>query len=971
MGKKSQKLWAMLRSFVRGRWGWTIDFVLVPALLFASVLLPPVSAHERIQERDYTVIGPEGGAVLDPDGTQLTIPSGAVRTPIKVRLTSVPRLYFLEGSAGKELLKAAESIPASLVMKSPLYRIGLRGEEPQASILTVPIPNDAEPHYTLDLYTWTGREWQRLPSQRIPEDELLEARLDFLPRMVAVMQTQAVFPSLSVEVREGEKAAEGEMPFTELNPQGIYLCSDGTIGGQVSLAPDPQAPYVVIPTLRNRTREGGVDSDLLNVMMGAGEWRERIANSITRWVLEEGYPGIEVAFEGISPNLREEFSLFIRLLANKLHEHGKLLAVRVGFPVQIAEDRWDTGAYDWQVIGQVADSVRITASPDPRSWAPGGQMEALLSWAVGQVDRYKLKVVLSTYSHEQVGRDFRETPYVKAVASLSSISVEEGREALQPGEEVTLSLTSLSGLKYDDASGAYCFSYRDEEGRQRTLWLEGPTSLTRKLELVARYHLAGVVVYGLLEGDNIPDAWEVLNRYRELALQPPEEKLAVVWKVEGEEGPLAETVTSLNQAQYVWQAPQEPGQYAVVAALSPDGGHTVAGSASVMLEVIAPTPTPMPTPTPRPTPTPKPKPKPKPRLSYAPPPAVAGTGFGYGIQVHPWDVDLNPVMNAVKSLGFGWIKAQVEWKVFESAKGQINWAPLDHLVNTCHAHGIKVLLSVVKAPKWARPPGDTHEGPPANFQDYADFVAAIARRYGHTKVQAIEVWNEQNLYYEWGGRGGKLSAQRYMELLKLAYNAIKAVDPNIIVVSGALTPTGWNDGDIAIDDQVYLQQMYNYGLKRYSDAIGAHPSGYNCPADADWRTVQDPTAGFRGPFDSRHPSFCFRGTMEGYRNIMVANGDARKRIWVTEFGWASVDGLGVPPAPGYEYAADNTEQEQAQWIVRAYELGKSWGWVGVMFLWNLNFSTVTGPADEKAAFSIVRPDWSPRPAFAALAHMPK
>jgi len=81
--------------------------------------------------------------------------------------------------------------------------------------------------------------------------------------------------------------------------------------------------------------------------------------------------------------------------------------------------------------------------------------------------------------------------------------------------------------------------------------------------------------------------------------------------------------------------------------------------------------------------------------------------------------------------------------------------------------------------------------------------------------------------------------------------------------------------------------------------------------------------------------------------------------------------LGVPPARGYEYAADNTEAEQAQFIVEAYQKAKSWGWVGPMFLWNLNFGPICGAGDEKSAFGIVRPDWSMRQAFAGLVNMPK
>ena len=105
--------------------------------------------------------------------------------------------------------------------------------------------------------------------------------------------------------------------------------------------------------------------------------------------------------------------------------------------------------------------------------------------------------------------------------------------------------------------------------------------------------------------------------------------------------------------------------------------------------------------------------------------------------------------------------------------------------------------------------------------------------------------------------------------------------------------------------------------------------------------------------------------MEGSRNVMVANGDGDKLLWPTEFGWAVAN----PPPASYEYAADNTREEQAQWIVGAYQQAQAWGWVGPMFLWNLNYG-VTNPGSEQAAFSILMPD-GPTPAYQALLGAPK
>ncbi len=323
----------------------------------------------------------------------------------------------------------------------------------------------------------------------------------------------------------------------------------------------------------------------------------------------------------------------------------------------------------------------------------------------------------------------------------------------------------------------------------------------------------------------------------------------------------------------------------------------------------------------------------------APMPGAPGF-FGYGIQIDPY-ADRGSAIGLIKNMNFNWVKFQLAWKDFEGQPGQRNWP--DDVIGELNGNGLNVLASIVKAPAWARP-GNTDlsvEGPPADPATYASFVGEFASRYCG-RVQAIEVWNEQNLHYEWGNEA--LDASRYVRLLAAAYRAIKAACPSMIVVSGAPTPTGAQP-PAAVPDFAYLERMYQAGLKSYADAIGVHPSGYGNPPDA---RVQDAQAGTYGrPSHFDHASFYFRNVMEQYRNIMVKYGDGNKRLWPTEFGWASSSS----PVPGYEYAAYNSEQDQAAYIVRAYEMMRNWGWVGVPFLWNLNYN-VTHPGSELAQFGI-------------------
>lgn len=310
-------------------------------------------------------------------------------------------------------------------------------------------------------------------------------------------------------------------------------------------------------------------------------------------------------------------------------------------------------------------------------------------------------------------------------------------------------------------------------------------------------------------------------------------------------------------------------------------------------------------------------------------------------------------MDQITSASFTTFLQQFPWKLLEPGPGQYDWSQSDAIVAASARHGLNVIARVDEQPGWiaANGPG-VISTPPPNVQDYANFLSAMATRY-KGQILAYQIWNEPNLWYEWGGHG-KMSASGYTALLKAAYAAIKAADPKAVVIAGNLTPTGVNDGNVAIDDLTFLQQMYQAGAKPYFDVLGAHAAGYGHAPGAALGS------------DPAHPdhSFYFR-RIEELRNIMVLNGDSGKQMWLTEFGW-TIDNVN----PDYSwYHVD--EQTQAAYLVQAYQLGKTYPWMGMMSVWNFNFAWMSPPPDEKSYWSIMNPDHTPRQAYASLQAMPK
>jgi hypothetical protein len=325
-------------------------------------------------------------------------------------------------------------------------------------------------------------------------------------------------------------------------------------------------------------------------------------------------------------------------------------------------------------------------------------------------------------------------------------------------------------------------------------------------------------------------------------------------------------------------------------------------------------------------------------------------------------------LDKASEAGFTWVKYQAEWNKLEYPPDIYpELGTLDGFMDQAQSKGFNVLLSLVKAPDWARSSFDG-DGPPALYRDYFEFAQFLANRYkarlDHMQI-AFEIWNEPNTRREW--EGAALSASDYVTLLSGSYVAIKGEDSRYIVVSAGLAPNGVYDGVNAIDDRVYLRQMYQAGLANVIDALGIHPYGWANPPGLRCCGSNDGPGVFD---DSSH--FFFLDTIEEYRQIMVEAGDANAHdMWVTEFGWGSMEGLGRPVPADSQQFAYVTQQQQAEYIWRAYQMVNDWDFMGPMFLWNLNFASVPETNPDFMGYSIFSDEHTPRPAYWLLMNAPK
>lgn len=348
-------------------------------------------------------------------------------------------------------------------------------------------------------------------------------------------------------------------------------------------------------------------------------------------------------------------------------------------------------------------------------------------------------------------------------------------------------------------------------------------------------------------------------------------------------------------------------------------------TATPAAESVAPTEPPataVPT-QPEPTATPAP-PSPTPAPAARPPTGgVTMTSPDYGVQAFLWwrpevaDRDLG----LIKDAGFRWVKQWFSWQDIEGAgKGQFNWSNTDRIVDQVEKYGLKLIVRLSEDPDrpfWAG-------SPPGNAAQFAEFAGAVARRYAG-RIHAYQIWNEPNLAREWGNK--RPDPAGYARLLKAAYGAIKAADPNAIVVTAGMAPTG-TDNEIAMPDDKFYDQMYQAMGGRstgYFDMLGVHGAGFAAAPEIS----PDETAAKKVPYGGER-FFAFRH-VEDIRAIMVRYGDANKKVVVLEFGWTTDN---RPDSPYYWHGAGAgiTEAIKGRYLERALQYAReNWTpWIGLM-----------------------------------------
>ena len=329
------------------------------------------------------------------------------------------------------------------------------------------------------------------------------------------------------------------------------------------------------------------------------------------------------------------------------------------------------------------------------------------------------------------------------------------------------------------------------------------------------------------------------------------------------------------------------------------------------------------------------------------PSATAASGLLVGVDDDSlkWYGHTGSLLSIYSSLGVGAVRVTLDWTPGETFPTGNARTELQRVGNA--SQRIRVVLAVT-GPATASPLDDAARG------SYCDFIANVLRRY--PAIHDVAIWTEPNTSRFWQPRKG--SAAAYEALLATCWDTLHAVQPgaNVIATSAPHAKPGrWYERiGAAYRASARLLPIFDtVGHNAYPDNSAEAPGALHTKGSLDQGDLDRLLGSLRKGFGGTGQA------VPGERGVTV---------WYLEDGFQS-----TPPASTIGGSASYTgaetdakpvsEDVQATQLAAAVQLAYCQPAVGGFF----NFELRDEPELGGWQSGVLRPDWTPKPAFAAYA----
>jgi spore germination protein YaaH len=247
------------------------------------------------------------------------------------------------------------------------------------------------------------------------------------------------------------------------------------------------------------------DAQRVDKVIASSEARKKHIADLISLVEAKNFDGIDIDYEALKRQQRENFSLFIEELAQELHKRDKVLGVAIHPKTGEYKPEEDNGsqAQDLKRISRVADQLYYMTYLEYGTFSPPGPPGSI-GW-IEKVVRYSLEELAIPREKIFMGIGLMGVRW-KDKGNGDYIG---DKDDVQYQEALTLAQKEKLTPLWDHASRTPYLEY-EENNTKYVLWFENKDSIMQRFELAERLSVNGIAFWRLGGEDNA--IWEGVSR---------------------------------------------------------------------------------------------------------------------------------------------------------------------------------------------------------------------------------------------------------------------------------------------------------------------------------------------------------------------------------------------------------------------------------------------------------------------------
>ncbi len=317
------------------------------------------------------------------------------------------------------------------------------------------------------------------------------------PKLGTIEVNGYAFPNINADV------LQKTLPYlTYISIFSYQVRPDGslsTINDTPVITAARQAGVAPMMVITNIEEGASFSSALAHTILTDTAVQNTLLDNIVKTLEAKNYYGLDIDFEYVYPEDRENYNNFLRKVSQRLRPLGYSLATAIAPKTSATQPGLLYEAHDYAVHGALVDHVIImtyewgyTYGP-PQAVAPLNQVRRVLNYATTVIPSQKILMGMPNYGYDWT------LPFVQGSAARTLTNVAAAELAGRHG----------APIQFDQQAQSPFFYYNDASGRRHVVWFQDARSVQASLRLVNEYHLGGVSYWTV--NAFFPQNWLVLS----------------------------------------------------------------------------------------------------------------------------------------------------------------------------------------------------------------------------------------------------------------------------------------------------------------------------------------------------------------------------------------------------------------------------------------------------------------------------